>query len=85
MVSNQVTYWNSFYQRYERFLCRMESKQRQCVDLDSDSGQVEKHLTAGRRALHADAEAPGLRKKLRLDHLKTFYYPCPIWKPILFR
>lgn len=103
---------HTLYQRYERFLCRLESKHRhpddepihigtahiliigmgrvgtgaynflkhrkqQCVGLDSDPGQVEKHLKAGRRVLYADAEDPGLWQNLHLDHVTTILLSMP--------
>lgn len=103
---------HTIYGRYERILCRLESKQRhpddepihigtaqilimgmgrvgtgaydflkhrkqQCVGLDSDPGQVEKHLKAGRRVLYADAEDPGLWQNLHIDHVTTVLLAMP--------
>jgi hypothetical protein len=55
----------------------LKHRKQQCVGLDSDCGQVEKHLKAGRHVLYADAEDPGLWQNLHLDHVKTILLSMP--------
>lgn len=55
----------------------LSQRQQRCVGLDSDPGQVEKHMKLGRRVLYADAEDPGLWQNLHLDHVTTVLLAMP--------
>lgn len=55
----------------------LSQRQQRCVGLDSDPGQVEKHLKRGRRVLYADAEDPGLWQNLHLEHVSVILLSMP--------
>ena len=55
----------------------MKQRKQHCVGLDSDPGQVEKHVKAGRRVVYADAEDPGLWHNLQLTHIDTILLAMP--------
>ena len=47
------------------------------VGLDSDPGEVQRHLAAGRRVVYGDAEDPDLWHRLRLDGLSAVLLAVP--------
>ena len=55
----------------------LSQRQQRCVGLDSDPGQVEKHIKRGRRVLYADAEDPGLWQNLHLEHVSVILLSMP--------
>lgn len=55
----------------------LNNRELRCVGLDSDPGQVERHLKAGRRVLYADAEDPGLWQNIHLQNINAILLSMP--------
>ena len=56
---------------------RLKARGMRVVGLDSDPGEVERHLTAGRRVVYGDAEDPNLWHRLRLEGLSAVLLAVP--------
>ena len=56
---------------------RLKARGMRVVGLDSDPGEVERHLAAGRRVVYGDAEDPDLWHRLRLDGLSAVLLAVP--------
>ena len=56
---------------------RLKERGMRVVGLDSDPGEVERHLAAGRRVVYGDAEDPDLWHRLRLEGLSAVLLAVP--------
>ena len=56
---------------------RLKARGMRVVGLDSDPGEVERHLAAGRRVVYGDAEDPDLWHRLRLEGLSAVLLAVP--------